>query len=62
MFGGQRKRARTRTKLVCEVCKERKKDETHFEFDSDYRASHLQKHHSGELKNGTEVKIKSKKV
>jgi len=62
MFRGQGKRARTRTKLVCEVYKEKKKDERYFEFDSDYRANHLQKHHSEELKNGTEVMIKPKKV
>ncbi|KAK2712477.1 hypothetical protein QYM36_011238 [Artemia franciscana] len=62
MFRGQGKRAITRTRLVCEVCKEKKKDERYFEFDSDYRATHLQKHHSEELKNGIEVKIKPKKV
>ncbi|KAK2707781.1 hypothetical protein QYM36_015473 [Artemia franciscana] len=62
MFGGQGKRARTRTKLVCEVSKERKKNERYCEFDSDYRATHLQKRHSEELRNGTQAKVKPKKV
>jgi len=62
MLEEQGKRARTRKKLVCEVCKERKKDERYFEFDSDYQATHLRKHHCEELKNRTEVKIKPKKV
>ncbi|KAK2715399.1 hypothetical protein QYM36_010122 [Artemia franciscana] len=48
--------------LVCEVCKEIKKDERYFEFNSYYRATHLQKHYSEELKNRAEVKIKPKKV
>ena len=62
MFRGQGKRARTRTKLVCEVYKEKKKDERYFEFDSNYQATHLRKHHCEELKNRTEVKIEPKKV
>ncbi|KAK2710745.1 hypothetical protein QYM36_012052, partial [Artemia franciscana] len=44
------------------LCKEKKKDERYFEFNSDYRATHFQKHNSKELKNGNEVKIKPKKV
>ena len=48
--------------LFVRCAMKKKKDERYFEFDSDYRAIPLQKHHSEELKNGTEVKINPNKV
>ena len=43
MFEEQIKRFRTRIKLLCEVCFERKKDGRYYEFGSDYQAAHIQK-------------------
>ena len=47
---------------MSEVCFKEKKDERKDEFDSDYRAIHVLRHHSDELKSGAEMKFRPKIV